>query len=109
MLMVLSFFASARIAESFRQETAPSESCAEEHALHIGLPRGCLEDLQEVLTDLNIRPVIRDERDVGSPLQVTFHGELRSEQKLAAYAMRKHDTGVLSATTAFGKTVVAAC
>ena len=83
-------------------------ACAEEHALHIGLPRGCLEDVQEVLTDLNIRPVIRDERDVGSPLQVTFHGELRPEQKLAADAMLKHDTGVLSATTAFGKTVVAA-
>lgn len=83
-------------------------ACSEEHALHIGLPRGCLEDVQEVLTDLNIRPVIRDERDVGSPLRVTFHGELRSEQKLAAHAMLKHDTGVLSATTAFGKTVVAA-
>jgi superfamily II DNA or RNA helicase/very-short-patch-repair endonuclease len=83
-------------------------ACAEEHPLHIGLPRGCLEDVQEVLTDLNIRPLIRDERDVGSPLQVTFHGELRSEQKLAADAMLKHDTGVLSATTAFGKTVVAA-
>src|SRR5439155_16353269 len=34
--------------------------------------------------------------------------ELRPEQKLAADAMLKHETGVLSATTAFGKTVVAA-
>jgi len=39
---------------------------------------------------------------------VTFHGELRPEQQLAAEAMLKHETGVLSATTAFGKTVVAA-
>ena len=37
-----------------------------------------------------------------------FHGELRPEQKTAARAMMAHDTGVLSATTAFGKTVVAA-
>jgi superfamily II DNA or RNA helicase/very-short-patch-repair endonuclease len=82
--------------------------CAEEHPHHIGLPRGCLEDARQVLTDLNIRPVIRDERYGGQPLQVTFHGELRPEQRLAADAMLKHDTGVLSATTAFGKTVVAA-
>ena len=39
---------------------------------------------------------------------MNFQGELRPEQKLAADAMLKHETGVLSATTAFGKTVVAA-
>jgi superfamily II DNA or RNA helicase len=60
------------------------------------------------LTDLNIRPVIHDERDGGQPLDVTFHGQLRPEQKLAADTMLKHTIGVLSATTAFGKTVVAA-
>ena len=42
------------------------------------------------------------------PLHATFQGELRTEQKLAADAMLKHETGVLAATTAFGKTVVAA-
>ena len=82
--------------------------CAEEHPQHISLPRGCLEDVREVLIDLNIRPVIRDERFSGHPLHATFQGELRTEQKLAAEAMLKHDTGVLAATTAFGKTVVAA-
>ena len=58
-------------------------------------PRGCLEDVRQVLTDLNIRPVIRDERYSGQPLHVTFQGELRPEQKLAADAMLKHETGVL--------------
>ena len=82
--------------------------CAEEHPHHISLPRGCLEDVREVLIDLNIRPVIRDERFSGHPLHATFQGELRTEQKLAAEAMLKHETGVLAATTAFGKTVVAA-
>jgi superfamily II DNA or RNA helicase len=82
--------------------------CAEEHAEHISLPRGCLEDVREVLIDLNIRPVIREERFSGHPLHATFHGELRTEQQLAAEAMLKHETGVLAATTAFGKTVVAA-
>lgn len=37
-----------------------------------------------------------------------FRGELRPEQKAAAEALFRHDTGVLAATTAFGKTVVAA-
>src|SRR5712691_39293 len=69
---------------------------------------GCLEDVRRVLTDLNIRPVIHDERYGGQPLEVTFQGRLRPEQKLAADAMLKHEIGVLSATTAFGKTVVAA-
>src|SRR5213594_622963 len=82
--------------------------CAEEYPHHIGLPRGCLADVRQVLTDLNIRTVIRDERHDGQPLRATFHGELRPEQKLAADAILKHETGVLSATTAFGKTVVAA-
>ena len=37
-----------------------------------------------------------------------FQGELRQQQKVAADAMLRHETGVLAATTAFGKTVVAA-
>jgi hypothetical protein len=83
-------------------------ACAEDHQHHIGLPRGCLDELEQLLTALNIRPVVRDERVGGEPLDVTFHGDLRPEQTIAAEEMLKHDTGVLSATTAFGKTVVAA-
>src|SRR6266545_3319321 len=82
--------------------------CAEKYPHHIGLPRGCLADVRQVLTELSIRAVIRDERHDGQPLHATFHGELRPEQKLAADAMLKHETGVLSATTAFGKTMIAA-
>ena len=82
--------------------------CAEDHVRYIGLPRGCLEDVHKLLSDLQVDAVIRDERHAGKPLDVTFHGELRPEQKAAADAMLAHDTGVLSATTAFGKTVVAA-
>ena len=82
--------------------------CAEDHSHHIGLPRGCLEDVRRLLSDLHIHTDVRDERHGGNSLDVTFHGELRPEQKAAAEAMLAHDTGVLSATTAFGKTVVAA-
>ncbi|MFV1968824.1 MAG: DEAD/DEAH box helicase family protein, partial [Pirellulaceae bacterium] len=82
--------------------------CAEDHACHFALPRGCLEDVQTLLSNLHIEVDIRDERFTGEPLDVTFEGELRAEQKTAARKMLAHDTGVLSATTAFGKTIVAA-
>ena len=82
--------------------------CAEDHAHHIGLPRGCLEDVQSLLADLHIKSTVRDERNAGKPLDVAFRGELRPEQKTAAEALLAHDTGILAATTAFGKTVVAA-
>src|SRR2546426_4123138 len=82
--------------------------CAEDYPQHIGLPRGCMEDVQRVLSDLNITAVVYDERCHGVPLRVTFQGTLRPEQKAAADTMLAHDIGVLAATTAFGKTVVAA-
>ena len=83
-------------------------ACAEDLPHHIGLPRGCFDDVRKMLTELGIRMVVHDERRDGSPLDVKFHGELRREQKTAADAILRHETGVLSATTAFGKTVVAA-
>lgn len=82
--------------------------CAEDHPRHIALPRGCLEETLQLLRRLNIGATIRDERHPGMPLDVSFHGTLRSEQQAAAQAMIAHDTGVLSAATSFGKTVIAA-
>jgi superfamily II DNA or RNA helicase len=83
-------------------------ACAEDHPRHIGLPRGCLDEVCEVLSDVGIEAVVRDERCPGTSIDVTFHGALRDEQAAAARAMLAHETGVLGATTAFGKTVVAA-
>jgi superfamily II DNA or RNA helicase/very-short-patch-repair endonuclease len=67
-----------------------------------------LDDVQELLCDLKIAHAIRDERCPGRPLTAEFHGELRQEQLITARAILAHDNGVLSATTAFGKTVIAA-
>jgi superfamily II DNA or RNA helicase/very-short-patch-repair endonuclease len=83
-------------------------SCAEDHPLHIGLPRGCLNEIRDLLGSLGIECVLRDERHSGVPLSVSFHGTLRPQQAVAAEALAGHDHGVLAATTAFGKTVVAA-
>jgi superfamily II DNA or RNA helicase/very-short-patch-repair endonuclease len=83
-------------------------ACAEDHPHHIGLPRGCLEDVERLLDDLGICATMRDERCHGQPLAVSFQGQLRPEQVAAANALLAHETGVLAATTAFGKTVVGA-
>ena len=82
--------------------------CAEDGPKYLALPRGCLEDTQNLLSSLGVDAPLRDERFGGTPLDVRFHGELRPEQQLAANAMAAHDIGVLAATTAFGKTVLAA-
>lgn len=83
-------------------------ACAEDHPHHIGLPRGCLAEVRQVLADLGVHTVLRDERCAGQPLDLSFRGELRPEQQAAADAMPAHETGVLAATTASGKTVIAA-
>jgi superfamily II DNA or RNA helicase/very-short-patch-repair endonuclease len=82
--------------------------CAEDLPRHFGLPRGSLDEVQKLLQALKIKVNLRDERCHGAFLEVSFRGTLRSEQQAAAEAMLKHDTGVLAATTAFGKTVLAA-
>ena len=83
-------------------------SCAEDHPKHLALPRGCLDEVMAMLQALKIQPVLRDERFGGVALEAEFCGTLRPEQQAAAAALLQQDTGVLAATTAFGKTVVAA-
>jgi len=82
--------------------------CAEDFPEHVALPRGCVGELLELLEALRAPVVIDDKRVQGSPLHLQFHGELTELQSKAAEGILKHDTGVLVAPTAFGKTVVAA-
>ena len=83
-------------------------ACAEDHGTHIGLPRGCLDEIKSLLASLGVEYCITDQRCSGVPLDVTFQGVLRPEQVQVAKALESSDTGVLAATTAFGKTVIAA-
>jgi superfamily II DNA or RNA helicase len=83
-------------------------SCAELFPKHVALPRGCLDDLLGLLADLGVAAEQRDERQPGQPIGTRFLGELTPEQDIAAAKLLMHETGVLAATTAFGKTVVAA-
>jgi superfamily II DNA or RNA helicase len=43
----------------------------------------------------------------GNKIDLEFKGHLKDEQALALRNLIQHDTGILSGTTAFGKTVVA--
>lgn len=80
-------------------------SCAELFPKHVALPRGCLDDVVSELKDVGIKVSLRDERQRGASISLAFRGELRPEQRQAVDALLKFDTGVLAATTAFGKTV----
>jgi superfamily II DNA or RNA helicase len=82
--------------------------CAELLAHHVALPRGCRDQAESLLTSLGIAIHCRNERQTGHPIAASFVGTLSQEQQAAADALLRHDTGVLAATTAFGKTVVAA-
>lgn len=82
--------------------------CAENFPQHIALPRGCLDDVKTLLHDNGIELVLHDERFAGEPIDVRFAGTLRADQETALEGMLEHDTGILCAPTAFGKTVTAA-
>lgn len=74
---------------------------------YIALPRGCEEMLLDLFESANIKINITDKTNLGTAIPVEFNGALREEQQPAANTLLEHNIGVLSATTAFGKTVIA--
>ncbi len=83
-------------------------SCAEETPEYLCLPRGCEADLVALLGEAGVEVAWSDKTCGGRHIEAAFTGMLRKDQELAAETMLKHDCGVLSAATAFGKTVIAA-
>lgn len=82
--------------------------CAEDFPNHIALPRGCADQLSALCHDHRIDLHLQDKRHTGAAIDAPFHGTLLPEQSRAVKALLSHETGVLCAPTAFGKTVVAA-
>ena len=72
------------------------------------MPRGCEDAIINMLYSLKIDYEIVDNTNHGKPIGVTFKGKERDEQLDAINALMTFSNGVLSATTAFGKTVTAA-
>jgi superfamily II DNA or RNA helicase len=64
--------------------------------------------LQKVFGQQAVETTWSDNTNPGRHIKVEFIGTLREEQPLAAEEMLKYEGGVLAATTAFGKTVIAA-
>ena len=82
-------------------------SCSELTDHYLALPRGCEEDVAELLSVNDVTCHIDDKTCHGRTIDVAFKGRLREEQQQAMTAMLSHPVGTLSATTAFGKTVFA--
>lgn len=70
------------------------------------IPRGLWDELLERCKEAEIPVQTEDKRAVGKTLNVHFQGELRDNQKEAVRVILQWDCGILSAATAFGKTVV---
>ena len=75
---------------------------------YLAMPRGCEDAIINMLYSLKIDYEIVDNTNHGKPIGVTFKGKERDEQLDAINALMPFSNGVLSATTAFGKTVTAA-
>lgn len=73
---------------------------------YIKVPRGLVENIIDKCRKAEIDFDITDHREKGRPIRVSFEGELRVQQDLAAQRLLTFDNGILSAATAFGKTVV---
>ena len=73
---------------------------------YIQVPRGLKERIIEECNKAGIDVDISDQKEKGCPIRVSFKGDLRMQQELAAEKLLTYSDGVLSAATAFGKTVV---
>ncbi len=80
---------------------------SETNEKYIMLPRGCLDSLYCLAELYNIKITLLDRTNQGITQNFSFKGKLTYIQNLAAQEILKHDFGILSAATAFGKTVVA--
>ena len=82
-------------------------SCADLTEEFLVLPRGCEDAVTTLLKEKNVAYRFEDKTNHGRPISVHFNGELRENQQEAVNTLAMYNTGVLSATTAFGKTVAA--
>lgn len=83
-------------------------SLSDETPDYLCLPRGCEPDLASLFESLKADTNWTDETYPGKTIDVEFKGQLYDEQAKAADSMLQYNNGVLSATTAFGKTVIGA-
>ncbi|WP_274644858.1 DEAD/DEAH box helicase [Pseudomonas serbica] len=81
--------------------------CVVENGM-LSMPRGCLDAVLDFIKSYDVPFLLKDERSLGRPIDVTFTGTLRDDQAEALKAMLEHDVGTLKANPSFGKTVIGA-
>lgn len=74
---------------------------------YLAIPRGCEDDVIDILKHYKVEYIVEEKTNHGRRLDVTFKGTLREAQQIAIHCMLPHNIGTLAATTAFGKTVFA--
>lgn len=82
-------------------------SCADIDDEYLALPRGCEDAVIMLLREKGVPYQIEDKSNHGKPISVQFNDVLRDNQQEAVNVLASNNNGVLSATTAFGKTVTA--
>jgi superfamily II DNA or RNA helicase len=80
--------------------------CAEDIQNYLTIPRGCLEDLKELLSVNKISLNTQDKRFDGNKVEFNFCGDLSDEQDKACRKLLEHETGIFVAPPGIGKTVV---
>lgn len=81
--------------------------CSNDEQDSLILPRGCLSELIDFIAGQSIAVDIVDHQYEGENVDVCFHGTLSSQQNEVVNTLLGENLGTLSATTGFGKTVVA--
>ena len=93
----------------FSTSQIPRIICAaEEHPVHLAIPRGCEEELKALLEAHGSSLDVEDQRCPGDPLNLTFQGQLTEIQQAAAEALQAHELGIFVAPPGTGKTVLGA-
>lgn len=82
-------------------------SCTEVMDRWLALPRGCEDAVNEFFEENSVGVEAEDKTNPGHEIDVSFKGRLRPEQEEAVSRLMPYGNGILSGTTAFGKTVTA--
>ena len=83
-------------------------SCFEEDERFLKLPRGCIDKIKDICEKSNVKLIINDMRKKGNSTNYKFIGKLNKKQEDVKNELLKYETGILCATTGFGKTVIGA-
>ena len=81
-------------------------ACALDHEHHVSVPRGCADEVAELLEEYGSKLYADDERCGGEATDYVFQGKLTAVQETAVADILSHDDGLFVAPPGVGKTVV---